>query len=327
MERQTVQRQLRPLAVAEPASMAAVLNSEAEWRDALVHDPALLEAILGAPVENVEPEPQVGPYFADLAVSTGGLDALVELQFGTSDARHLGQVTRYAMFGSADLVLWLCDEVSEGDAKVIEALNQVWSTKVLPVCVHTLRIPATGSFVQFGRIVEGRQYTLGRGLADGPATAREIACQRFWRALLARANAVGLDPFADHRPTRNRWIRTSVRAGSGLFLRIAIAAASARVGIQVDSGDAETNAALWEELVARRREIEEAVDAELDWAAPGRTGMIQTRVEGGYAERPEAGVENAVDLLGQLNEVVAWVIAEVPVRLLQPNTRNQTALY
>jgi len=307
--------------------MASVLGSEAEWRNALVDDPTLLEAILGAPVESVEPEPQVGPYFADLAVSTGGLDALVELQFGASDARHLGQVTRYALFGSADLVLWLCDEVSDGDARAIAALNQVMSTKILPISVHALKVPTTGKYVQFPRVVEGREFALGRGLADGPATARELACQRYWRALFARVNTVGLEPFADHRPTRNRWIRTSVRAGSGLYLRVAIAAASARVGIQVDSGDAETNAALWEELVARRREIEEAVDADLEWTAPGRTGVIQTRVEGGYAERPEAGVENAVDLLGQLNEVVAWVLGEVPVRLLQPTTRNQTALY
>lgn len=323
----SIQSKLRPLSVGEPATMARVLGSEAEWRDALQADPALLESVLGAPVESVETEPQVGPYAADLAVSTGGLEALVEIQMGPSDARHLGQVLRYALHGSADLVIWLCDEVAEGDARAVAYLNKVLATKVLPVTVHTIRIPTTGEYLQFPRVVEGHEYAMGRGLEVGPATARELAYQRFWRVFVARTNVSGVSIFSSHNPGRQKWIRASLKSGTGLYLRVALASSSVRVGVQVDTGNDELNASLWDELLVRRDVIEDAVEAELEWRAPGRTGVIEARVEGGYSLRPEVGAANAVSVLAQIQKVMAEVLDELPLHVLQPTNRFQATLY
>lgn len=318
---------LVPLEVVEPATMGSVLSTEVEWREALLRDPRLLEEVLGAPVETLEREPQVGPFFADLALTTGGLEVLVELQLGGSDARHLGQVTRYALYGSADLVLWLCDDVHAADAKAVAALNQVLATKILPVSVHALRLPATGRFVLHPRVIEGQEYALGRALADGPASPRDLAYQRFWRLLIARVQAAGLGVFSAHAPGRQKWIRTSLRPGSWIYVRVAVASDSLRVGIQVDSGDGAVNGAIWDELEMRRDQIEAAVDAELEWRAPGRTGVIETRVEGGYASRPESGADNAVDVLAQLVPVMNKLLNEIPLSAMHPADHPQTNLY
>lgn len=304
---------LVPLEVVESATMQSVLATEAEWRDALLRDPRLLEEVLGAPVETLEREPQVGPFFADLALTAGGLEVLVELQLGGSDARHLGQVTRYALYGRADLVLWLCDDVHAADAKAVATLNKVLETKILPVSVHTLRIPATGRYLLYPRVIEGREFALGKALADGPASPRDLAYQRFWRLLIARVQAAGLGVFTSHSPGRQKWIRTSLRPGSWIYVRVAVAANSLRVGIQVDSGDDAVNGAIWDELELRRDRIEAAVDAELEWRAPGRTGVIETRLEGGYASRPESGSDNVVDVLAQLVPVMNQLLNEIPL--------------
>lgn len=307
--------------------MGSVLPSETQWRDALLRDPRLLEEVLGAPVETLESEPQVGPFFADLAVTAGGLEVLVELQLGTSDARHLRQVTRYALYGSADLVLWLCDEVHAADAKAIAALNQVLATKVLPVSVHALRLPATDRFVLHPRVIEGREYALGKAFADGPASPRDLAYQRFWRLLIARVQAAGVGVFTSHSPGRQKWIRTSLRPGSWLYVRVAVAADTLRVGIQVDSDDDAINGAIWDELELRRDRIEAAVDAELEWRPPGRTGVIETRVEGGYASRPASGADNAVDVLAQLVPVMNQLLNEIPLSAMSSADHPQTNLY
>lgn len=316
---------LRPLALAQPAQIADVFDSEAEWRKALLADPQLLERLVGAPVEELVDEPQVASFRADVGFTANGIDGLVELHLGVSDGRHLGQVVRYAVHGSADVVLWLCDEVLPGDAQAVELLNQVLATKIVPVTVHTLLLES-GTYAFFPRVVAGESFVSGRGLADGPASPRELALERFWRVFVAQLADVGVGIFLHHSPGRQKWIRTPVVVGSGVYYRVAAAADYLRVAVQVDSGDDQYNAALWDELVERREDIEDAIDGELLWRAPGKTGSFEVRVAGGYSVTPERGARVAADVLGQMQDVMEKLLAEVPWRDLLYACRNAPTL-
>ena len=265
----TRQVSLAPIVLAQPRQIADVFASEAEWRSALLRTPGLLEQIVGAPVQNLEEEPSVAGYRPDLAFVSGGRDVLVELQLGAGDARHLGQVMRYAGLGDADLVLWLSDEIQPSDARLLESINQVAGCKVLAVTVHTLLAPSGHVF--FPRVVAGGEFRLGRGFGEGPASPRELGYSAFWRLLLAELARRHLSPFSDHNPGTQKWIRTPIIPGCGVYYRVALAADAVRVGVQVDSGNEPYNAALWDELVANAAALEAAVGGVLDKRAPGRT--------------------------------------------------------
>lgn len=325
MTTQVRQTLLRPLALARSAQIADVFSSEAEWRKALLADPQLLERLVGAPVEELVDEPQVASFKADVGFSASGMDGLVELHLGASDARHLGQVIRYAVHGSADVVLWLCDEVLPGDAQAVALLNKVLATKIVPVTVHALLLES-GGHAFFPRVVAGEEVLSGRGLADGPASPRELALERFWRVFVAQLSASGVNLFDSHSPGRQKWIRTPVLVGSGVYYRVAAAADYLRVAVQVDSGDDQYNSALWDELVERRAEIEDGIDGELVWRAPGKTGTFEVRVAGGYSVSPERGARVAADVLGQMQDVMEKVMVEVPWRDLLYACRNVPTL-
>lgn len=320
----TRQSSLLPITLARPRQLGDAFASEAELRAALLQAPALLEQVVGAPVQNLEEEPSVAGYRPDLAFSAGGRYVLVELQLGAGDARHLGQVVRYAGLGDADLVLWLSDEIDPRDAALLDSINQVAGCKVLAVTVHTLLGPS--GHVLFPRIVAGAQYRLGRGF-DAPASPRELGYESFWRLLMAELATRGQGLFALHNPGRQKWIRTPAIPNSGVFVRVSLAADAVRVGVQVDSGDEAYNAAVWDELVANGKEFEAALGGGLELRAPGRTGVLETRVAGGYAVNPEGAARATAEALGRLQATVTEVLEDAGWRSLQAGSNCAPTLF
>jgi len=318
------QSSLLPITLAQPRQLADVFPTEAEWRAALLQAPALLEQVVGGPVQNLEEEPSVAGYRPDLAFSSGGRDVLVELQLGAGDARHLGQVVRYAGLGDADLVLWLSDEIQARDAALLDAINQVAGCKVLAVTVHTLLGPS--GHVLFPRVVAGTEYQLGRGF-DAPASPRELGYAAFWRLLMAALADERQKIFSGHNPGRQKWIRTPITGGCGVFVRVALTADAVRVGLQVDSGDEAYNAALWDELVDNRAALEAALGGDLELRAPGRTGVLETRVGGGYALNPERAARETAKALGRLQETAVEVLEDVGWRELQASSNRAPTLF
>lgn len=299
--------------------------NEAEWRAALLQAPALLEQIVGAPVQSLEEEPSVAGYRPDLAFRAGGRDVLVELQLGAGDARHLGQVVRYAGLGDADLVLWLSDEIQPSDARLLESINEVAGCKVLAVTVHTLLAPSGHVF--YPRVVAGGEFRLGRGFGDGPASPRELGYAAFWRLLLAELARRRLSLFADHNPGTQKWIRTPVVPGCGVYYRVALAADAVRVGVQVDSGNEAYNAALWDELAANSAALEAAVGGALDRRPPGRTGIVETRVAGGYSVNAERAARATAEVLGGFQEAVTEILEDLDWRSLHATSNGVPSLF
>lgn len=318
------QSSLMPISLAQPRQIGDVFASEAEWRAALLQAPTLLEQIVGAQVQNLEEEPSVAGYRPDLAFSAGGRYVLVELQLGAGDARHLGQVVRYAGLGDADLVLWLSDEIDPRDAALLDAINQVAGCKVVAVTVHTLLAPSGHVF--FPRIVAGAEYQLGRGF-DVPASPRELGYAAFWRLLMAALAARSDGIFSGHNPRKQKWIRTPIVAGSGVFARVSLAADAVRVGVQVDSGDEAYNATVWDELVANGQALEAALGGGLELRAPGRTGVLETRVAGGYAVNPEGAARATAEALGRLQATVTEVLEDAGWRSLQAGSSCAPTLF
>ena len=60
--------------------------------------------------------------------------------------------------------------------------------------------------------------------------------------------------------------------------------------------------------------------------SPGRTGVIETRLDGGYASRPESGADNVVDVLAQLVPVMNQLLNEIPLSAMNPVDHPQINL-
>lgn len=196
---------------------------------------------------------------------------------------------------------------------------------MLAVSVHALLTQA--GHVLFPRVVAGSQYQVGRGFGDAPASPRELSYEAFWRLMLAELAAQRSEVFRDHNPSRQKSIRASLIQGSGVYARVSLAADVVRVAVQVDSGDEVYNGGLWDELVENQAALEGALGGEIELRAPGRTGVLETRVVGGYAVNPERAARETAKLLGSVHGVVVEVLEDAGWRELQASCRRAPSLF
>ncbi len=127
-------------------SLAEAFGTEGAWQAHLVEDASLLESILGRPIDDVESAPYVAGLRPDLALDVDGYQVLVELQLGSTDPRHLGQVWRYQRSGGADAVLWLAEEVRHDYVDHVLDLNRWGDARVALAEVATLRVAGGWTF-------------------------------------------------------------------------------------------------------------------------------------------------------------------------------------
>lgn len=297
-------------------SLSEVFGAEVDWQAHLVENPSLLASLFDRPIDLVEPSPYyAGGLRPDLAINVDGHVVLVELQTGVVDPRHLGQVFRYQRAG-ADCVLWLAEEVRPDYVACVNDLNRLEGARI--ALAEVISIQVAGGWTFDARLVAGELPKAGGAPSEAsPPTNRQRQYERFWTLLFEHAEEQGFDLFRRNRPTRQPWLRTPWRDGSGIYYSIHPSAGRVRVALVVSP----SSRAYGEEVYAAVAEQADTINAafsegHLHWEASESGGRIEATARGGYAVETERGIEVTVSLLQRMAKVFDPLLESLPLNLL-----------
>lgn len=113
-----------------------------------------------------------------------------------------------------------------------------------------------------------RLHDFPRQRARGPKreAERHFLRLRFWEGLLGRAMERGVETHRAVKPTRDSWLGAGAgRAGISLVYLIWLDKDQSGVELYIDTGDKERNKRIFDNLYARRSEIEGETHAALEW--------------------------------------------------------------
>ena len=242
----------------------------------LAENADLLGEALDMDLTHVQTEAPVGRYSADLVfrdVSTDGL-IVVENMFGATDHDHLGKLITYAAGLGAHYAVLLAPEFREEHRSAPNWLNTVSADDFgfFGVVLEAWRIgdslPAPRLRVDVKPDSWGRSVRAARVHSEG--NERERTYQRFWGEFLPA--------FRDRYPDWGRVMAPSTRSymsfpssRSNLLRYSAVfcrpdGKSRLRTDAYIDTRDAETTKAAFDDLHRRKEQIEKSVGETLEWS-------------------------------------------------------------
>src|SRR5690625_3428605 len=126
--------EIKIIDAAKRVQLSSVCRLESAWRNYLLNHPEALSQLTGLRMHPERPEvPQGNLRFDLLADSADGRRVLVELQFGKSDNRHLGQVLAYDANSDADIVICMAEDFVPEHLTTVNYLISNGETIILAV--------------------------------------------------------------------------------------------------------------------------------------------------------------------------------------------------
>ena len=232
----------------------------------LANNAELLNEVLDLSIEIQGQEGPVGPFSVDLyGEETRSRRAVViENQFGPSDHDHLGKLLTYAAGRDAKVAVWVASSFRDQHRDAIDWLNGqhdgVW---YFAVEVELVQIDDSKPAPIF-RVVARPS---GRAMPPASPSRRGVAYQGFFSDFIKRTHEAH-PGFSNKNPDRVRYDNwTTFGVGkAGFTIEVAFAAGGRfRVAININTGDRERNVSAFDQLDARRSQIEAKLGQELDW--------------------------------------------------------------
>lgn len=193
-----------------------------------------LSEALGLPIELVETERAVGPYFADILATSprNGANVLIENQLEASDHKHLGQIMTYLAGLEAETVIWIAADFADEHLSAIRWLNlhTVDRFSFFAVKVRAVRIGDSPIAALFDVIEKPNNWDRAVQESSRSAAGYSERGKRnleFWTYAIARRPNLG----AGYEPDalNNRWFRMADTSlvisyyvymkGVGMFIR------------------------------------------------------------------------------------------------------------
>src|SRR5690554_2431254 len=218
---------------AKRVQLSSAFRMESTWRDYLLSNPQALSQLTGLRMKADRPEVTLGNMRFDLlADSADGRRVLIELQFGKSDNRHLGQVLAYAANSDADLVIWIAEDFVPEHLTSVNYLNTKGETSVLAVKVglfettyQNMIIPQLRADIMAGELDEPDTE------ADTQSTERVVAYTRYWGALNERLKGNPAYSTIDSRQKRKT---TIWRPNTGVAYDISLNRQASTISMSMD---------------------------------------------------------------------------------------------
>lgn len=248
----------------------------------------VLNDALGLSLTNVEREQAAGSFSIDLvAERESGGKVIIENQLEKSNHDHLGKVLTYMVAMEAQTAIWIVSEPRPEHVSVIAWLNESSSSDFYLVKVEAVRIGGSPPAPLLTLIVGPSAETAAVSRSKREYAERQDVRLSWWLKLIARPDA---KLHAHITPGPATWI--GVTSGvRGLPLNYVITQQDCGAELYIDRGkdsDAE-NKAIFDQLYARRAEIERAFQGELSWERldNGRASRIRARIAKGGYRAPE----------------------------------------
>ena len=223
-----------------------------------------LSEVLDINLVSADRERAAGDFSVDLiAEDDQGRTVIVENQLETSDHKHLGQVITYLTALDADAAIWIVSKARMEHVKAVTWLNEATSTPFYLVQVEAIRIGDSDAAALFTMIVGPSVEAQAAGKAKKELGTRQIERKRFWTQLLEHAKSK-TKLHSTISPSVDSWIGTGAGM-SGIALNYIVRQHDTRVELYIDTGEAETTAAIFEQLFAEKDAIEARFGGELEW--------------------------------------------------------------
>ena len=265
------------LGTLSPVNVREVWTGESrDFTPWLAENADQLGEALGMDLIHEQTEAPVGRYSADLVFRDASTDRLivVENMFGATDHDHLGKLLTYAAGLEASYAVLLASEFREEHRSALNWLNSVSADDFgfFGVVLEAWRIgdslPAPRLRVDVKPDSWGRSVRAAR--VNSELNERERAYERFWGEFLPAFRDRYPD-WARARVPSKRYYMTFLSSRSKLLRYSAAFCRSEgsyrlRAEAYIDTRDAETTKAAFDDLHRRKEQIEKAVGEALEWS-------------------------------------------------------------
>jgi hypothetical protein len=216
-------------------------------------------------------EHAVGGYSLDLVGRDITNDAvlIVENQLEQTDHSHLGQVLTYAAGTLASTIVWIATSFREEHRQALTWLNESTDDKThfFGIELQVVRIGASASAPLFKVVAQPndwqkqiRAVTRATGL-----TGKGALYTRFWERFLARVHAQHPDWTTAQRRESQNWFDMKSPVRGGRIIASFAQGNRLRSELYIDTGSGDDNTRIFDQLLARRDEIEAAYGGPLCW--------------------------------------------------------------
>ena len=267
-----------------------------------------LGEVLGMDLEVRETEAEVGSFSLDVLAHDLGTNrpVVIENQLEPTDHDHLGKLLTYAARYDAYAVVWLVREFRSEHRAALDWLNQRTGedTEFFGVVVEAWKIDRSRPAPRFTPVVVPNdwQKQAPESAQASELTERQLRYRKFFQALLdtLREEHPGFTSARKAAPT-NWYNFSSGFAGIRYSLSFS-QGGSARVGLEISRGDKHRNKALFDLLVARRKNIEDTLEHPLVWDRKDdlQSCMISVQREGRIEDDEET-----------LEEIRQWMVEDL----------------
>ncbi|GMT50053.1 MAG: hypothetical protein IEMM0008_1592 [bacterium] len=251
----------------------------------------VLSESIGVKLNVIEREKAVGTFFVDLlAEDSQGNNVIIENQLERTDHTHLGQIITYLTNLEAKTAIWITKEPRQEHINAINWLNETTNVDFYLIKLEAYKIDESPSAPFFSIICKPDRETKELGVEKKELAERHHLRLDFWTLLIEKCKT-NLKLFASVKPNANP--RSSLRAGktgkAGINYNFKINIEYGAVNLYIDTGYREKNQDIFDELFARKKDIEHQLGQELRWEKPNkdrRIGYIQYQYyDGSLRER------------------------------------------
>jgi hypothetical protein len=255
----------------------------------------LINEVTNLDLVSAEREQSVGVFSVDLlAEDRDGGTVVIENQLERSDHDHLGKVITYLAALGAKAAVWVVPQARPEHIAAMTWLAESTAADFYLIKAEAIRVvteaeesqPAPMLTLLVGPSAEAKKIGNTRmGLAGRGAERHE-----FWTLLLERAKGK-TKLHSGISPSKDSWIGTPASPGkSFLTLNYVIGLDWGRVELYIDREmSSEDNKAIFDQLLAKKEEIERVAGSNLDWQRleGKRACRIAWRLLGGGYRNPK----------------------------------------
>ena len=228
----------------------------------------ILSQTIGMELNVVQREKAVGAFSADLlAEDSEGNLVVIENQLTATDHDHLGKVLTYLTSLEAKSAIWVTSDPRVEHVKTITWLNESTpvDTSFYLVKLAAFKIGDSDPAPLFTVVAGPSETSRAIGSERQDLANRHLLRLRFWEELLQKAKEMGVKSHLGVSPTKENWL--SKGAGrSGLHYQYQVwLQGKTAVEFYIDTGDQTTNQKIFEELMAKKADIEKPFGEPLTW--------------------------------------------------------------
>jgi hypothetical protein len=266
----------------------------------------VLNEALRLNLQNIERERAAGAFSVDLvAEDDNGAKIIIENQLEKSNHDHLGKVLTYLAAMKARGAIWIVAEPRPEHVAAVAWLNDSSSADFYLVKVEAVRIGVSPAAPLLTLIVGPSAETEAVAKSNEEFVERHHLRKRWWTGIVAR-------PEARLHKSITPGVATWMSAGSGvsgLTFNYLLTQDHNGVELYIDRGNATENKSIFDQLVARRDEIERVFKGQLMWNRQDdkRACRIRAEFDGGYRsplDEWDQSQSRAVDAMCRLEEAL-----------------------